>query len=122
MSCSRTSDGVFLSIWDDITGILKATETLPGHSSGLLARLRWTRRRLSSQGGQHGIRSHLDARQEELGLTAEDKSLLDQLLRKSQPPERDVEFIDTTSSIVIKEKGELEASMKEGGFSLGEIK
>ncbi|RKK74454.1 hypothetical protein BFJ71_g17273, partial [Fusarium oxysporum] len=44
---------IILPTRDNIIGLLDTMETLPGHSSTFLARLRWTRRRLNNQGDQY---------------------------------------------------------------------
>lgn len=108
---------ILLPTRETIINLLDTMETLPGHSSTFLARLRWTRRRLENQGDQYDIRSHLDARQEELETTVQDRSLLNRFLRQSQPPEWDVEPVDTPSSEVIEENDESEEDMEEDGFS-----
>ncbi|KJZ70305.1 hypothetical protein HIM_10312 [Hirsutella minnesotensis 3608] len=107
---------ILLPTRDNIIGLLDTMGLFSGHSPSFLARLRWTRRRLHNRGYQYGIRSHLDARQEELEPAAQDRSLLDQFLRQSEPPEWDVDSTDTSSSVVIEEEDESEENVEEDGF------
>ncbi|PNP80886.1 hypothetical protein FNYG_05773 [Fusarium nygamai] len=109
---------IILPTRDNIMGLLDTMETLPGHSSTFLARLRWTRRRLNNQGDQYDIRSHLDARQEEIETTAQDQSLLDQFLQQSEPPEWTIELADTSYSVLIQEEDEREENTEDDGISL----
>ncbi|KAF5706285.1 hypothetical protein FMUND_11688 [Fusarium mundagurra] len=109
---------IILPTRDNIIGLLDTMETLPGHSSTFLARLRWTRRRLNNQGDQYDIRSHLDARQEEIETTAQDQSLLDQFLQQSEPPEWTIEPADTPYSVLIEEEDGSEESIEDDGISL----
>ncbi|KAF4438786.1 hypothetical protein F53441_12718 [Fusarium austroafricanum] len=112
---------ILLPTRDNFIGLLDAIKVFPGHSSSFLARLSWTRRRLNNQGDQYDVCSRLGARQEELEPTAEDQSLLDQFLRQREPPEWDVESINTPYSAVVEDEDEMEASMEENGFSSDEL-
>jgi hypothetical protein len=103
---------IILPTRDNTIGLLDTMETSPGHSSTFLARLRWTRRRLNNEGDQYDIRSHLDARQEEIETTAQDQSLLDQFLQQSEPPEWTIEPADTLYSALIEDEDGLEESIK----------
>lgn len=109
---------IILPTRDNIIGLLDTMETLPGHSSTFLARLRWTRRRLNNQGDQYDIRSHLDARQEEIETTAQDQSLLDQFLQQGEPPEWTIELADTPYSVLIQEEDGSEENTEDDGISL----
>lgn len=102
---------ILLPTRENIIGLLDAIDTFPGHPTSFLARLRGMRRCLNNQGNQYDIRSCLDAKQEELEPTAGDRSLIDQFLQQSEPPEWNI--IDTASSAVIEEEDGSEVSMEE---------
>lgn len=104
---------ILLPTRDNLVGLLNTIESLPGHSPEFTAHLRWTRSRLNDNGGQYGLRSHLGAKQQAAEPSAESQTLLQQFLRQTEPPERDIEPADV-SDVAIEEE-DMEDMTEEDG-------
>ena len=98
---------ILLPTRDNVVGLLKTIESLPGHSPEFSERLRWTRRRLDSNGSQYDIRSHLEVKQQTAEPSTQSQTLLEQFLRQAEPPQREITPRNVTG-IIMDEEGEEE--------------
>lgn len=103
---------ILLPTQDNLVGLLNTIDSFPGHSPEFTARLRWTRSRLNNNGGQYDLRSHLVAKQQTAEPSAESQTLLQQFLRQTEPPQREVEPADI-SDIEVEEE-EVEETEEDG--------
>lgn len=95
---------ILLPTRDNLVGLLDAIASLPGHSPGFAARLRWTRRRLNNHDSQYDLRSHLEAKEQEVEPSTQNQTLLDRFLNQAEPPQWDVEPAGV-SGVAIEEEG-----------------
>ncbi|KAH8654747.1 hypothetical protein BGZ61DRAFT_434989 [Ilyonectria robusta] len=95
---------ILLPTRDNLIGLLDAIASLPGHSLGFAARLLWTRRLLNNHNSQYDLRSHLEAKKQEVEPSTQSQTLLEQFLNQAEPPQWDVEPADV-SGVAIEEEG-----------------
>uniref|UniRef100_A0A0D2YIU5 Uncharacterized protein n=2 Tax=Fusarium oxysporum (strain Fo5176) TaxID=660025 RepID=A0A0D2YIU5_FUSOF len=105
---------IFLPDRDNVMGLLKNIESLPGHSASFIARLGWAMRELDNDGDQYDVRSRLVAKQQALDPTSQSQTLLEQFLRQTEPPEKKVLSPDAVDVLVIIEREEGEEEEEEG--------
>ncbi|KAI7759589.1 hypothetical protein LZL87_014219 [Fusarium oxysporum] len=94
---------IFLPNRDNVMGLLKNIESLPGHSVSFIARLSWVIRELDNNGDQYDVRSHLVAKQQAIDPTGRSQTLLEQFLRQTEPPEKKILSPDAVDVLVISE-------------------
>lgn len=97
---------IFLPTRENVVGLLKIIESLPGHSASFTARLSWTRRRLDNNGDQYDVRSHLGVKQQAVEPSDRSQTLLEQFLRQTEPPEREIMSEDIVDVMVDEERDE----------------
>ncbi|EXA29450.1 hypothetical protein FOVG_19070 [Fusarium oxysporum f. sp. pisi HDV247] len=105
---------IFLPDRDNVMGLLKNIESLPGHSASFIARLGWAMRELDNDGDQYDVRSRLVAKQQALDPTSQSQTLLEQFLRQTEPPEKKALSPDAVDVLVIIEREEGEEEEEEG--------
>ncbi|RKK34201.1 hypothetical protein BFJ69_g18717, partial [Fusarium oxysporum] len=99
---------------DNVMGLLKNIESLPGHSASFIARLGWVMRELDNDGDQYDVRSRLVAKQQALDPTSQSQTFLEQFLRQTEPPEKKNLSPDAVDVLVIIEREEGEEEEEEG--------
>ncbi|KAH6972604.1 hypothetical protein EDB80DRAFT_833879 [Ilyonectria destructans] len=104
---------ILLPTRGNLVGLLDAIASLPGHSLGFAARLLWTRRRLNNHNSQYDLRSHLEAKKQEVEPSTQSQTLLGWFLNQAEPPQWDVEPAGV-SGVVIEEEG-TDDTIEEGG-------
>ncbi|KAJ3469891.1 hypothetical protein MRS44_003956 [Fusarium solani] len=87
---------ILLLTRDNLVGLLDAIGSLPGHSPAFAARLRWTRCRLNNHDSQYDLRSHLEAKKQEVEPSTQSQTLLNRFLNQAEPPQWDVNPADVS--------------------------
>ncbi|EWZ78928.1 hypothetical protein FOWG_16872 [Fusarium oxysporum f. sp. lycopersici MN25] len=84
----------------NVMALVEAIGSLPRINQEILQRTKWIREMLHNEGKQYAMRSHLEAKQEEMDAVLRPHSLLRQFLAQTTPPQRVVhDFGMTTKAL-----------------------
>jgi hypothetical protein len=83
----------------NVMALVNAIESLPQLDQTILRRAKWIREVLNNNGQQYDMRSHFEAKQREMDDVALPNSILRQFLARTEPPQREIQVLDTFDDI-----------------------